>query len=150
MKSCPLTALYDYHRSKSLQWRSTSNFNLEREALKNDGGKSGQHWELKLVLHVPGDYIFIFNGCRCSCCIVEDLEFRLNPLSKDITTPWSISRSPHSIFIGIKVKICCSHIMWRCVGFFLQLCHHNIVIKLRHNLIDDGPCVNSLYVMQFS
>ena len=86
-KSCPLTALNNKQSYKSLQGRSPSNFKLEREVLINDGGKLGQHWELKLLLFEPGEDIFIFHGCHCSCYIAEDLGFRLNHFSKDIPTP---------------------------------------------------------------
>ena len=60
MKSCLLIALYDEQSYKSLQGRSTSHFQLDREVFKNDGGKAGQHWELKLALLVPCEYIFVF------------------------------------------------------------------------------------------
>ena len=120
------------------------------EVLKNDGGKAGQHWELKLAIRVPGEDIFIFNGCLCSCCIAEDLGFLFNPFYKDIPTPCISSWFPHSLFIEIKGTVCCSHSSWCCVGVFRQLCCHNIIIKLRHNFIDYGTCVNSLYFIQFS
>ena len=45
-------------------------FSLRGRYLNNYGGKAGQHWGLKLALLVPGEDIFIFNGCMCSCCIV--------------------------------------------------------------------------------
>ena len=40
---------------KYLQGRSPYNFHPEREVLKNDGDKAGQHWELKLALLVTGE-----------------------------------------------------------------------------------------------
>ena len=63
-------------------------FSLRGRYWKNYGGKAVKHWELKLALLVTGEDIFIFNGCMCSCCIAEDLEFWLNPFYKDIPTPW--------------------------------------------------------------
>ena len=73
MKSCLLIAFHNKHSYKSLQGRIPSHSHLEREVLKNDGGKVGQHWELKLALLVPGEYILIFNGFLCRCCIAEYL-----------------------------------------------------------------------------
>ena len=105
---------------------------------KNNGGKVGQHCELKLSLLVTGENIFVFNGFRCSCCIEEDLEFWISPLYEDIPTPWSSYWLPHSLFIEIKAMIFCSHSRCCCVGVFHQLCRHNIIIKLSHNFIDDS------------
>ena len=113
-------------------------FSLRGRYWKNDGGKAGQHWELKLALLVPGEEIFTFNGCLRRCCIAEDLELRLNNFSKDIPTPWRSSWYPQIIFIEIKGMIMCSHSRWCYVGVFHQLCCHNIIIKLRHNFINDG------------
>ena len=140
-----MTALYGEEIYKSLQGRSPYKFHLDREVLKNDGGKAGQHCELNLVLFVPGKDISIFNVCLCSCCISEDLEFWLNIFSNDVPTPWSTYWFPHSLFIEIKGTICCIHIRWYCVGFFYQLLRHNIIIKLGHHFIDDGPCQQSLF-----
>ena len=87
MKSCLLTHLHDEKNYKSLPGTGPSHFKLERELLKNYCGKSGQHWELKLALLVPGEYIFIFSFCLLICCIAEDFELLIKTLSKDIPTP---------------------------------------------------------------
>ena len=130
---------------KSLKGTSPSHFQLERWVLKNDGSTAVQRWELKLVILVPGEDILIFKWCMS-----EDLEFWLNNFSKHIYTPWRSYWLPQSILIETKVTILCSNIRWSCVGFLRQLCRHNIIIKLRHHFIDDGPCFNSLYLVQFS
>ena len=62
MKLYLLTALNDKQSYKFLQGISHYCFHLESKVFKNDCGKSVQHWELKLELLVPGEYIFIFNG----------------------------------------------------------------------------------------
>ena len=35
------------------------------------------------------------------------------------------------------------------VGVFRQLYLHNVITKLGNHFIDGGPCVNSIYFMQF-
>ena len=69
MKSCLLTALYKDQSYKYLNGWSPSYFQIQREVLKNDGGKAGQHWELKLALLVSDKDIFVFTGYMCSWCI---------------------------------------------------------------------------------
>ena len=150
MKSCLLTFLSNEQSYKYLQWISPSRFQLYREVLKNYIGKAGQHWDLQLALLVPGEEIFIFNGCLYSCCIAEELELWHNSFSKNIPTPQSSYWLPHSLIIEIKGTVFFSHSRFFYVGFSCQLCRHNIIIKLRHNFIDDSPCVNSLYFMHFS
>ena len=61
-----MTDLQDEQIYKSLQGISPSNFQLEREVLKSDDGKAGQHREMNLALLVPGEDILISNGCLCS------------------------------------------------------------------------------------
>ena len=50
-------------------------FSLIGRYCKNDGGKAGQHWELKLALIVPSEENLILYGCMCICYIAEDFEF---------------------------------------------------------------------------
>ena len=102
------------------------------------------------ILYMICWYLEDINDYLCSCCIAEDLELWLNPFSKYFTTPWISSYFLHSILIEIKGTVHCSQIRWFCVGVFLKLCRHNIIIKLRHLFIDGGPCVKSLYFIQFS
>ena len=46
--------VHNDQRYRSIQRRSPSNFHIDREVLKNDGGKAGKHWEMKLAFLVPG------------------------------------------------------------------------------------------------
>ena len=65
MKSCLLTDLHNEQNYKYLQGEIPYHFQLEREVLKNDGGKTGQHWKLKLAPLVSGEEILIFNFFLC-------------------------------------------------------------------------------------
>ena len=84
MKSCLLKALHGAQSYIYLKGRSTYYFHLGREVLKNDGGKMGQHWELKLALLVPGEHILIFYVCCFSFCIIEEIELLINNVSKNV------------------------------------------------------------------
>ena len=135
MKSCLSTALNDEQSYKYPQGISLSCFQLGRELLKHDCVKTGQHWELNMALFVLGKQIFVFNGCCCSWWFAEFLELWLNTVSKNFNpTPWYSSCVPQSIFTEIKRPISCSNGRWFSVEVFSQLCSHNVVLELGHNL----------------
>ena len=92
MKSCLLKSLHNEQSYISPQGRSKYCFQIEREVLKNDGVKAGQHWELKVVLLVPGEEILI------SIAAVADVALQ-NILNSDTILPLRIFL-PLGAFLG--------------------------------------------------